>query len=205
MTILKIEVNEKRELNEEFFNLIFPGKEIKSEEDFRKHLQEEIQAQWDAAALNLQYDQLYHFLIDLPIDLPEEFLKRWMEIGGKEIKTKEEVSAEFPTFANQLKWTLISDEIISRNNLEVTPDEVKNEIRKEISRYFGQISTEGGEPEWMASYIDRMMKDKKQVDSTYNRIITDKMFQWIASQVTPEVKEISAKEFEALPHHEHHH
>lgn len=205
MTIIKIQVNEKRELNEEYFNLIFPGKEIKTVEDFRKSLKEEMQIQWDAASRNLQYDQLYHFLIDLPLDLPEEFLKRWIEIGGKKIKTKEQVLNEFPTFASQLKWTLISDEIITQNNLEVTTEEVRGEMHKEITKYFGQISTDGEEPEWVASYIDRMMKDKKQIDSTYNRLITDKMFHWLATQVKPEVKEISAQEFEALPHHDHAH
>ncbi len=36
MTITKIGLVEKKELNEEFFNLVFPGKEIKTEEDFRE-------------------------------------------------------------------------------------------------------------------------------------------------------------------------
>ena len=33
MTITKVGLVEKRELNEEFFNEVFPGKEIKTEED----------------------------------------------------------------------------------------------------------------------------------------------------------------------------
>jgi trigger factor len=48
MTISKIGLVEKRELNEEFFKEAFPGKEIKSEEDFRKTLKEELQQYWDS-------------------------------------------------------------------------------------------------------------------------------------------------------------
>ena len=42
MTITKIGLVEKKELNEEFFNQVFPGKEIKTEEDFRNAIKEAI-------------------------------------------------------------------------------------------------------------------------------------------------------------------
>jgi trigger factor len=80
MTITKIGLVEKKQLNEEFFNLVFPGKDLKTEEDFRKALEEEIQKQWDAASHSQVQDQLYHTLIDAPLEFPESFLKRWLEI-----------------------------------------------------------------------------------------------------------------------------
>ncbi|MEO6836812.1 MAG: trigger factor, partial [Ginsengibacter sp.] len=120
MAITKIGLVEKKELNEEFFNQVFPGKDLKAEEDFRKILEEEIQKQWDAASHNQVQDQLYHTLIDTPLEFPDAFLKRWIEIGGEKQKTKEEVEVEYPQFVNQLKWTLISDKIIKDNNLDVS-------------------------------------------------------------------------------------
>ena len=42
-------------------------------------------------------------------------------------------------------------------------------------QYFGQMKMDG-DTSWMESYIDRMMKDEKQVDSSYRRLITDKLF-----------------------------
>src|SRR5690606_28382540 len=70
MTLTKIGLVEKKELNEEFYNLVFPGKEITSEDDFRKTLEEEIQKQYDAASRNQLHDQLYHILIDAPVSFP---------------------------------------------------------------------------------------------------------------------------------------
>ena len=60
MTITKIGLVEKKELNEEFFNQVFPGKEIKTEEDFREAMKEQLQQQWDAASRSQLHDQLYH-------------------------------------------------------------------------------------------------------------------------------------------------
>ena len=129
--------------------------------------------------------------------------KHWMEKNEESKKTKEEIEAEYPHFIQQLKWTLISDKIIKENNLEVSPEELRNSMKEEISRYFGQMNL-GEDTSWLESYVDRMMKDEKQLDASYRRIISDKLFNWLESQVTPEEKEITSEEFLAMQHHHHH-
>ncbi|MEO6905243.1 MAG: trigger factor, partial [Ginsengibacter sp.] len=171
--------------------------------DFRKTVEEEIQKQWDAAGHNQVQDQIYHSLIETPIEFPVSFLKRWLEIGNEKQKTVEEVEAEYPQFENQLKWTIISDKIIKENNIEVSEEELRNNMKKEIMGYFGQMNL-GEDASWLESYIDRMMKDEKQVDSSYRRLITKKLFTWLETQVTPDEKEISSEEFLKMQEHHHH-
>lgn len=203
ISITKIGLVEKKELNEEFFEAVFPGKDIKTEEDFRKAIEEEIQKQWDGAGHNQVQDQLYHKLVETPVQFPDAFLKRFLEIGGEKAKSKEEVEEEYPKFVDQLKWTFISDKIIKDNKLEVSPEELKASMREEVARYFGQMNL-GEDTSWLDSYVDRMMKDDKQVDASYRRLITEKLFNWLESQVTPEEKEISSEEFLAMQHNHHH-
>ncbi|MDQ2721227.1 MAG: trigger factor [Bacteroidota bacterium] len=204
MTITKIGLVEKKEFNEEFFNQVFPGKEMKTEEEFRKALEEEIQKQWDAASRNQVHDQLYHTLIDTPLQFPDNFLKRWIETGGEKKKSKEEVEAEYPSFATQLKWTLLSDKIIKENQLNVSEEELKSSMKSEIANYFTQMNLGDGNAEWLDSYVDRMMKDEKQVDSTYRKMITQKLFNWLETQVTPIEEETSSEKFLAMQHHHEH-
>jgi trigger factor len=203
MTITKIGLVEKKQLNEEFFNQVFPGKELKTEDDFRTALKEQLQQQWNAASKSQMHDQLYHILLESPLQFPDDFLKRWIAIGGEKKKTAEEVEAEYPSFTNQLKWTLISDKIINENKLEVSEAELRDYMKEEIMRYFGQMNM-GEDTQWIESYIDRMMKDEKQVDSSYRRIITEKLFNWLETQVTPFEKETSPEELLSLQHHHHH-
>ena len=203
MTITKIDLVEKKELNEEFFNQVFPGKEIKTEEDFRKALKEQLQQQWDAVSRGQLHDQLYHALLETPLQLPDEFLKRWIAIGGEKKKTSGEVEAEYPSFINQLKWTLISDKIINDNKINVSEEELRNYMKEEIMRYFGQMNM-GDNSEWIDSYIDRMMKDEKQIDSSYRKILTEKLFNFIETKVTPVEKQSSPEELLAMQHHHSH-
>lgn len=204
LDIVKIGLVEKRDLNEEFFNEIFPGKAIKTEEELRSLLKTEIEQYWESQSLNQLQDQLYHYLLDeTKMEFPENFLKRWLQTGGEEPKTAEQAEAEFPSFSNQLKWTLISDRLITENKLEVGEAELKDSMKAEVMRYFGQMNM-GEDMSWLESYIDRMMKDEKQVDATYRRLITEKVFGFAAAQTTPKEKKVTADELVGMQHNHQH-
>lgn len=204
LTIVKIGLVEKRALTEEFFKEIYPSKEIKTEAELREAIKEEIDNYWTEQSRNQLQDQLYHYLLDeTKMEFPEEFLKRWLQTSGEKEKTPEDVEKEFPGFSNQLKWTLISDKLIKDNGLEVGNDELREYMKMEIMRYFGTMNL-GDDTSWIESYIDRMMKDEKQVDSSYRRLITDKLFNWIEGQAKPAEKEVTADELNAMQHHHHH-
>ena len=126
LEIVKIGLVEKRELTEDFFKEIYPAKDIKTESELRDSIKEEIENYWKGQSRNQLQDQLYHYLIDeTKMDFPVEFLKRWLQTGGEKEKTPEQVETEFPTFINQLKWTLISDKLIKEHGLEVGNDELR--------------------------------------------------------------------------------
>ncbi len=201
LTIVKIALVEKRELNEEFFNEVFPGAAVATEDEFRKKLKEEIEQYWEGQSRNQLHDQLYHLLLDdTKIEFPAEFLKRWLQTGSEERKTAQQAEDEYPTFSSQLKWTLISDKLIKENNLQVTPEELKASMKTEVMRYFGTMSL-GDDTSWLDSYVEQMMKDEKQVDASYRRMITDKLFSYAESQVKPKEKLVTADELTGMQHH----
>jgi trigger factor len=210
--ITKIGLLEKKELNEEFFNQLYPGREIKTEADLRDKIKEEIQAYWNAQARNQLHDQVFHALVDqTEIKFPEGFLKKWVKTQGdasteKTVpKTDEQVEKEFPTFINQLKWTLISDKIVHDNGIQVNPDEIRNFAKQQLFSYMGGANLSDDQP-WVTDYIEKMMKDRKYVEDAYSRLQTQKIFEWAATQVNPEDIDISAEEFSGMvEEHQHHH
>ncbi|HEX8277169.1 MAG TPA: trigger factor, partial [Segetibacter sp.] len=138
MTITKVGFVEKPEMNEEFFEQAFPGRNIANEDDFRKAVKEGIQATWDVQSRNQLHDQIYHQLVDhTQIDFPEEFLKRWMQQGQEQPKTAEEAEKEYPSFANSLKWTLITSQLTNQNEINVDPAEMKEFAKQQIMGYMG--------------------------------------------------------------------
>ncbi|UAY52417.1 trigger factor [Ferruginibacter albus] len=204
LAITKVGLVEKRALDETFFNEVFPGAAVATEDEFRNKLREEIQQYWDSQSRNQLHDQIYHFLLDeTKMEFPEAFLKRWLQNGGEKPKTADEAEAEFPLFSSQLKWTLISDKLVKDNNLEVTQQELRDFLKQEVTRYMGNMNL-GDDTSWLDSYVDRMMQDEKQIDGSYRRLITEKLFNWAQSQTTPKEDEITPEGLAAIQHHHHH-
>ncbi len=206
LLITKVGLVIKSEMNEEFFKAVYPGKEIKTEEEFKDAVKEEIKNHYAAQARNQVHDQVYHYLIDhVKIELPESFLKRWLQVGGEKAKSAEEAEAEFPSFSNQLKWTLISSKLIADNKIEVLPDDIREFAKQQLFSYMGgQLGGLGDNQQWVDDYTNRMMKDKKFVEESYHRISTDKLFTALETQVSAKEEEISADDFAAKLHHHHH-
>lgn len=208
LQITKLGLVEPRELNEEFFTQLFPNEEIKTDEDFRNRVRDELQKQWDAESRNQLQHTLYHVLLDkTQIDFPADFLKRWLKTQGKEgqAKTDEEVEGEFPTFINQLKWTLITDELNKKSGIQVQQDELRQFAKQQLLGYMGMAAMDD-EQDWVRDYIDRMMKDRKYVEDAYNRLQTQKMFDWAEGQVNAVETPISKEEFIQMnEQHQHQH
>lgn len=204
--LTKVGLLEKRELNEEFFNQLYPNQGVVTEGEFRSRIKDEIQAYWNGQANNQIHDQVFHALVDhTQISFPEGFLKKWMKTQGENPKTDEEVEAEFPKFLSQLKWTLISEKIVQDNGIQVSPEEIRAFAKQQLFSYMGGANLGDDQP-WVNDYVEKMMKDRKYFEDSYNRIQTQKIFEWAAGQVQPAEQSISAEAFtKMVEEHQHHH
>ena len=209
LLITKVGLIEPRDLNEEFFTQLFPNQEVKTEEDFRQKIKTELENQWNTESRNQLQHSLYHILLDhTKIDFPQDFLKRWIKTQGEnnQMKTDEEVEHEYPAFINQLKWSLITDRMITENNIQITPDEIRQFAKQQLLGYMGMQNLDD-EQQWVKDYIDRMMKDKKYVEDAYNRLQTQKLFDWAETQVNADEVPTTKEEFIKMNEghqHEHH-
>lgn len=203
MTITKVGLIEKPEMNEEFFAAAYPGRTIANESEFRSAVKEDIQTKWDAQSKTQLQDQIYHQLIDhTHLDFPEDFLKRWMQQGQEQPKTAEEAEKEYPSFANSLKWTLITTQLTEQHQISVEPGEIKDFAKHQIMRYMGGQNLD--EAPWLDSYADSMLKDKKFIENTYYQLQTTKLFDLLEQQVNVIEDIVTPEELNGLQHHHGH-
>jgi trigger factor len=203
MAITKVGFIERPEMNEEFFKAAFSDKEIANEDDFRKAVKENIQAQYDAQSRIQLHDQIYHQLVDhTHIEFPEQFLKHWMQKGGEEQKTAEQAETEYPSFVNSLKWTLISTQLINQNQLEVDPAEIKEFAKQQIMGYMNVQSLD--DAPWLDSYAESMLKDKKFIENTYYQLQTNKLFNVLEQQVNVNEDTVTPEQLAGMQHHHSH-
>lgn len=203
LTVTKVGLIEKAELNEEFFKTVYAGRGIKTEEEFRNAIKGEIEGYYAQQASNQVHDQLYHHLVDhTSMEFPADFLKRWLQTGGEKPKTAEEAEAEYPGFSNQLKWTLISSKLINDNKITVEPAEIKEHAKQQMLGYMGGQALDNAP--WLDEYANRMLQDQKFVENAYFQLQTTKLFQLLETKVKAKEESISAEDFASKLHHHHH-
>ena len=211
LAITMVQEYEKRALDESFFNQLFPAGDVKTEEDFSNKIKEDIQNYWAAQSRNQIHDQLFHQLVDnTSVNFPDEFLKKWLKVqngqDGQPAKTDEQIEKDMPSFLNQLKWTLISDKIVVDQSISVAPEEIQAFAKQQLMGYMGGNIQDMDDQPWVNDYVERMMKDRRFVEDSYNRIQSQKLFEWAEKEVKPEDKDISVEDFtKMVEEHQHHH
>ena len=202
-TITKIGFVEKATMDPDFFKTAYPGKEITTETEFRDAVKADIESYYASQSSNQVQDQIYHHLLEhTPITFPENFLKRWLQMGTEKPKSPEEAEAEYPSFENQLKWSLISTKLLNENKITVEQEEIKDQAKAQMLNYMGGNNL--GDTSWLDEYANRMLNDQKFVEQTYYQLQTAKLFRLLETQVSAEEQAISAEAFAEKLHHHHH-
>jgi len=208
MTLTKVSLLIPAELNEELYSQVFQNAEIKDEAAFREMLRTELAKEYDRMSRERLQSEMYEILVhSTPLELPVDFLKRWLQEGSEKPKSSAEVEQEFPGFDHQLRWTLISDKLIIDNNISVSREEVLDDIKARVLAYFGMTPDAAEDTPWMDEYMNKVVKDDKTMDETYRRLLFDKLFAFLETKFKLVDKDIDEESFFKLQsaHDEHHH
>jgi trigger factor len=190
---------EKAELNQELFDKVYGENVVTSNEEFNKKIAEDISS-------SLKKDSEYKFGIDarkyfmdkLKLQLPSEFLKRWLAAINEGKITTEQIEKEFPHFEEDMKWQLIKNKIEKDNHIEVNQDEVV-EFAKVVTRnQFRQYGINNVSDEHIASYSVNLLKKEEEVRKMKERLLEDKIIAFIREKVSVKSKQVTNEEFGKL-------
>ena len=188
------------EINQELFDKVFGEGKIKSVEEFRNAIKDDI-------AKTLVRESEFKFFLDAKeklvnktnLELPEEFLKRWLSSTkeGSEL-TEEKMKDEFPLFLEDLKWQLIKSKVITENELNVTEEEVLSLSKEVALQQFAQYGLSNVPDEQLEGYAREMLKKDDDRKRLYEKKLEDKVVEYIKENVKVDEKEISSEEFSKL-------
>ncbi len=198
-TVTEILQFEKAELNEELFKKLYgEDTEIKTIEDFRAKVKEEI-------AASLVYSSDHKFAIDVrdtlveksKLELPKAFLKRWLIAVNKEL-TVEQIENEFDAFIKDLEWQLIKDKIAADNDIKVTTEEA-DEFAKQMARaQYNQYGIYDIPEDQLESFAKMLMDKPEEKERIYKKLYEDKVIAVVKEKVTIQEIEVSQEEFDEM-------
>ncbi|TDO04938.1 trigger factor [Sunxiuqinia elliptica] len=198
-TISEVLRFKKAEVNEELFKKAFgEDTEIKTEEEFRNKLRADIEEQ-------LKYSSDYKFTIDsrdilvekISMELPEEFLKRWLKETNNEL-TEEQIEADFDNFMKDLRWQLIKDRVAKDNEVKIEQEDVKAMAKEIAAMQFRQYGMFSMPDEQLSAYADQILQNEEERRRITTRVQEEKIMAIIKENVNIDEKAISQEDFNKL-------
>lgn len=189
------------ELNEELFGRVFPGEEIKTVDDFKKAIGDQIEKANEEQCHILYVNQVRKQLqenFDAPI--PEAFLKRWIlsRNNDKDV-TADTIENEWADkYLPSLQWEFIDAALNKIQNIEPTQNELVDYI-KDILRKTDGKPQEGEDEKQAEERLEQaartIAQDRNNISQIADKLYVEKTFALFQEQLKPEVEKVTSKEF----------
>jgi trigger factor len=187
------------ELNEEFFNKVFPGDDIKDETAFRAKVREAIERslikESERYFLNTVIEKL---VTETKIDLPDEFIVKMIKENEENKMGEEEIKSQYDNFSRSMKWQLIESRIIQDHGVNVSEEEMRNVVK---GYFTGHLSTPEENPEQderLNKIVDSVLSNKEEANRLHDQLFDQKLLGFLKSNLKLEDKEVDYDEFVKL-------
>lgn len=184
------------ELNQDVFDKVFGKDMVTSADDFRLKLKEDAETQ-----LKQQGDQKFlndvtdHLIKTSKIDLPGEFLTKWIQLSGEETLSYDEATKAFQESENGFKYQLLENKIVAENNLQITFDQIKNITADRIKAQYASYGIMDVEEKELEDIVMRVLKNKDEMKRLSDQLLSQNMLNLYLEKVPATVQEVTFEEF----------
>lgn len=195
LTINEIKQFVPAEVNQELFDKLYGEGNVTSEEQFHDKIVEEIKENFKQQSEHkFSLDAKEKMINKLNPELPDEFLKRWLEASQKDL-TKEKIEEEYDSFKKDMQWQLIVDKIKKENDFKVEENEIL-ELAKELTKQqFMQYGLSYIPDEQLENYAKEIIGKEEERRKIADKLMENKALDFIKNSVKIEEKAVSMDEF----------
>jgi trigger factor len=199
--VKNINRTEDAELNQEFFDKIFGPEAVSSEEEFTTKVRETLQDSYNRESKVFTDEELKKVLVaKANLDLPDAFLKEWLLKTNEGKVSEADVENEYPQYATQLTWSLISNQIAKDNNIQAEHADVIEKTKEMVREQFASSGLGSQLEASMDMFVDNYLKGNE--GQNYMNMLTsvqnEKVLAFVQEKIDLTEKSISIDEFKEL-------
>ncbi|MGV8994069.1 MAG: trigger factor [Flavobacterium sp.] len=194
-TIDEINISEPAELDQDLFDKLFGEGKIATVAELKEKIKEDAERQFAQQADQKFLSDVTEALIaETKFDLPEAFLKRWIQTAGETPLNAEQAEVEYAKSEKGLRYQLIEGRIVQQNNIQVSFEDLKGYaaaiIRQQMAQ-FGQTDPTDAEVEGV---VARVLGNQEEVRRLSAQVMSEKMLALFKGKNSEE-KEITYDSF----------
>ena len=189
----------KAEVGQELFDQTYGKDAVKSEEEFRQRISDELKPQ-------LVNNSDFKFLLDVrkylenkvgQLTYPDEILKRIMKQNNKD-KADDYVEKNYEGSIHELTWHLMKEQLVAANQIKIDDAEIMQAAKGMAATQFAQYGMNNVPEEYLENYAKEMLKKDDSRQGIVDRAIDVKLTAALKSVVKLNEKSVSLEEFNKL-------
>lgn len=197
--IAEITRHKEAGLNAELFEKVFGANAVATEEEFRNKIKE-------ALAEQTVPESNFRFMEDARASLmakagdvtfPDALLKRWLKVSDEK-KTGEDIEATYPKIIDDLKFHLIKEKLVQDNGIKVEDEDMNAFARRVAKSQFAQYGMMSVPDDVLDRYAKDMLKNQDTARNILDRVVEEKLIDYLKNNVTIDEKTVSLDEFRKL-------
>ena len=191
------EINERvlAVLDKELFDKLYTPDTVKNEKELKEKIREGLQAQLAPQAdQKLMNDISAQLVAQTKFNLPEAFLKRWLQTSGKEPLDEKGAAEEFENSEKGIRYQLIEGKIIEDNELNLNFEELKaftaEMVRNQMAQY-GQVP----EDKQLDGIVSNVLTNQEETKRLSDQLMQHKLLEFYKEKAPLKVKKLSYDAF----------
>lgn len=199
MTINEIKSMELAELNDELFDKLFGTGNVKDEKTLRERVKADLEGMFINDSDKMLTRDVYDQLIEkTEVNLPDEFLKRWIKLSNEKPITEEQIDADYENYAKSLKWQLIQGNIFKTNDIKLEQNEVIEFTKGLLVNNYAQYGMPAPEDKELTASAMQVLQNRDESNRIYDMMAEQRFTEFIKDTVKLNDKEVSYDEFVKL-------
>ncbi|MEO8591493.1 MAG: trigger factor [Flavobacteriales bacterium] len=187
------------DLGQDLFDRVYGKDAVTDEAGFRAKVKEGMESMFrrdsDRIFKRLVMKKLYE---KANVELPDAFLKRWIQETSENPVTPEQVEESYTSYAEGLKRQLLEDRIVEKYGLEAKGEEMDAFAKRYIADQFMQYGMPAPEGEKLQQMAGRMLGDREQLQRMRDTIVQQKLNLHFRTLLEPREERISYDAFVTL-------
>ena len=198
-TVVNVKTFKPAENNQETWNQMFGEGNVTSEDQFMEKIVERIKANHTQEA-NYRFgsDVRKYFVEKAGIELPEEFLKRWLVYANEGKYSREDVEKEFPAFVEDFKWQLTRGYLMEKLGLKVEAKDIQDAAESYVAYQYAMYGMGNVPEDMIKSSAKNVLEDENQRRRLEEQVEDNKTISALREKVSLQTKKISEDKFRAL-------
>ena len=198
------EINEREmaDLDQDLFDKVFGKNSVKSVTEMKNKLSEDFVKQFqNQVDQKLMNDTIEYLIESTKINLPSEFLIKWMKLSSENKISIDEAKSEYEKSEKGMKYQLIESKIIIDNGLQVNFEDLKSfttDLIKNQMLQYGQAIPDEKEVDGI---VARVMSNKDEIKRLTEQLTSTRILNFFKDNFNYKTKKVSYDEYikEAYP------